>query len=921
MPRCPASGSFTTLLLALCGVLSVSAAPPDVAVTGALPNGVRYVIVPHSSPRNDLSLRLVMGAGWFDEREGERSFAHLVEHLGFAGTRSHPGGTLPRYLETLGLSWGADLNARTLPTHTIYLLDFPRGKTNGLEAGLVVLREFVDGLEFAPDAVAREAAIVGSELRARDNVVSRVNQQVRDRLYATVRTPEPAAKVVIEQIARATPGALRAFQERHYRADRATVLVVGPVVPEEVVAKLTAAFGSLATPAEPGPARPPVVPASGAKLPVDFIREATFKAAVVELVAIQPRPAADEAGRRKARLQEIARAAFDARLIATLTASGIAGSVRLSETAGLGPDVMETHLQVQTAATQWFEGVNFAENELRRLREFGLLPTEVTEAVSTLRAARRSAAAAFAGLSSSEVVKRVEHAVLEGRSWRSPDEERAEFEAAVKGLSAEEVSAVAREMFAEEKLRLVLVTAEKIPGGADEVRTVFERSARRRLSAPVATPPMTFYYTSFGAPGTVTSRERDEDLGLERLGFANGVRLNVRPSSFEPDRFQLEVAFRQNAAAVPKNRPGLGEVAAAMVTSANTGKHVEGEIKRLLAQHSVTLEFDTAHGAARLRLAGPSRELGFALRLVAALLSDLQPDPAMFRANLGRYVGVRESWMRDASRRAMRELELALAGNDARLRLPEVDRVSGYGFDEVKSWVETWWLKAPVDLGLVGDFAPEVAVMEVAATVGALPPRIAPHAPRPLELARGGGRHTFSTGVPGGAASVAVAWPLTADEPRANAALQLAVDVLRDRLMLRLREQLGATYSPMCGWQRDRLQREFGYAWMLQTFKPEQAGQFTDQALAIATQLARDGVTAEEFARLREPARAQAAEELVDDRWWLRAVVTPAQLQPAVLAMARQRGHVVDDLTIDDVNRAARLFATPPTIVVVRPGR
>jgi zinc protease len=85
---------------------------------GTLPNGLHYIILPRESPKNNVSLRLIVQAGSLDEHDDERGFAHFVEHMAFKGTRNFPPGTVRLFFETLGLTFGAELNANTSYTHT-----------------------------------------------------------------------------------------------------------------------------------------------------------------------------------------------------------------------------------------------------------------------------------------------------------------------------------------------------------------------------------------------------------------------------------------------------------------------------------------------------------------------------------------------------------------------------------------------------------------------------------------------------------------------------------------------------------------------------------------------------------------------------------------------------------------------------------
>src|SRR5260370_14285604 len=83
------------------------------AVRGRLRNGLRFVVRENHVPRHRAELRLVVNAGSVLEDEDQRGLAHFVEHMAFNGTAHFPKAALVDYLESVGVRFGADLNAET----------------------------------------------------------------------------------------------------------------------------------------------------------------------------------------------------------------------------------------------------------------------------------------------------------------------------------------------------------------------------------------------------------------------------------------------------------------------------------------------------------------------------------------------------------------------------------------------------------------------------------------------------------------------------------------------------------------------------------------------------------------------------------------------------------------------------------------
>jgi zinc protease len=212
---------------------------------------------------------------------------------------------------------------------------------------------------------------------------------------------------------------------------------------------------------------------------------------------------------------------------------------------------------------------------------------------------------------------------------------------------------------------------------------------------------------------------------------------------------------------------------------------------------------------------------------------------------------------------------------------------------------------------VTGDLDVDSTIAAAALTIGALPARLAPEPgpAGPLRLPGLPFRKTEYIPRPDQAAVLRVAWPAAgAGEIPVGAALQLAIDALVDRLRIQLREDLGATYSPRGTLYQAPDDPAFAFAWIELTFDPRRAEGLGARALALADDLATQGVSEEEFARLREPRRAQTAAQLASDFWWVQRILVRAQSEPRVLLEARTLGAAYAALTRDDVNRAAARF-------------
>ncbi len=444
----------------------------------------------------------------------------------------------------------------------------------------------------------------------------------------------------------------------------------------------------------------------------------------------------------------------------------------------------------------------------------------------------------------------------------------------------------------------------------DRLIAAYNKSASRDLrGSQAAGEALRFQYENFGPPGVVAKEEHVSDLNLTLLTFANGARLNLRPTTFEPERFRLRVVFPHNYSDLPAGAGGVSDLAGQILLNSDLRKHPQSEIGRLLRLRGVNPQFAVNNGTPVFTLSGPSGQLAFALQFLTALLSNLKLDHGHYRVALSRYAGQHQSLTSTPGLLALRAALIVYTGNDRRIaKNPPQFFANEDGQSAAEEWLRDHILRGNLEIGIVGDFSVAEAKTLAASTVGTLERRRSPKPGRALTSPAKAERVEGSMELPASTSMSCVLWPVTLpDEPRSNAALTLATDVLRDRAHIVLRETLGATYSPDARVFRDAVQRDFAYVSMINTFDSAQSQKLNLVGLAIAADMASQGVTAEEFERLREPARNRRAQDMRSNSWWVNMVAV-AQRQPGILEEIRRHETVFNEVTLADVNEAARVF-------------
>src|SRR5689334_6338358 len=132
---------------------------------GTLPNGIRYYIRKNAKPEKRAELRLVVNAGSTLETNDQLGLAHFVEHTAFNGTKHFAKNDLVKYLQSIGVRFGADLNAYTGFDETVYILPIPTDTARIVEQAFTILEDWAHGQTDDSSEVVNERGVVREEWR------------------------------------------------------------------------------------------------------------------------------------------------------------------------------------------------------------------------------------------------------------------------------------------------------------------------------------------------------------------------------------------------------------------------------------------------------------------------------------------------------------------------------------------------------------------------------------------------------------------------------------------------------------------------------------------------------------------------------------------------------------------------------------
>jgi len=938
--RADAPATETASALAASTNPHASLVPDPVLRTGELPNGLRYAIYPNKEPQGRASLQLVVLAGSLHETEKQRGIAHFLEHMAFNGSTHYPPGTLIEFFQRMGMSFGGDTNAFTSFDRTQYRLELPRTDADTLAEGFRVLSDYAGGLLLLDEEIDRERGVILNEKRARDSVAYRSFVAQFQLMFGLARLPERLPIGLESVIKEAKRDRFVDFWDTWYRPERMIVVVVGDFDVGQVEAQIRDTFGPLVARA---PERP--LPDMGDVPERDEPRgiyhyEPEAPGTNVSFSWLRPyKEVPDSAEKRLAELpRDLALAMLNRRYSELAKGENAPFNAARATAGDYYRFVEEADVTVSTSPGLWREALRVGEQELRRALEYGFQPDELAEVVADFQNALAQSVRGASTRHSSQLSSEIAEALFSNMVFTSPEFALTLFGEALAQVTPEDCLAALRETFTGTSCFVSVIGNAKfglyegglVLGflGAQEIIEEFEQSRKEPVAPPAVRATSEWAYGSWGEPGAVVSDARVDDLGLRLVRFANGVRLNLKQTDFEKGLIHIALRAGEGELTAPADQyPGVGDLAGATFDTGGLGAHSADELRRIFAGHTVGASFAVDTDAFILAGATTHEDLPLQFQLMTAKLTDAGWRPEALRQARKEIEQLYLSFKYTTNGPLATEVANLLASGDSRFGLPEASVMLSRTLEEASEWVDAELANGPIEVAVVGDFEPEAVIAAVAETLGSLPARAERRAlderkqvcfpVQPFNK-----NYRIPTEIDKG--DVRVYWPShDAINVRRSRRLALLGAVLDDRLRLKVRQEIGGSYSPYAGNVASNVFPGYGYFQAVCVVDPSQAEQIVELIVEIGDDLARNGVTADELERARQPVMTSVRESLRSNTYWLRSVLSRAQEKPEVIDWARSRVSDIESITAEELSALAKEYlpAARASRVIILPER
>lgn len=616
--------------------------PVDPKVTiGEFDNGLKYYIRTNNKPEDKVELRLVVNAGSILEDDEQQGLAHFMEHMNFNGTKNFEKNELVSYLQSIGVEFGADLNAYTSFDETVYILPIPTDKPGNLDKGFQILEDWAHAALLTDQDIDDERGVVLEESRLAKGAQMRMMRKYLPELMAGSRYAERLPIGKDEILKNFEYETIRRFYKDWYRPDLMAVVVVGDITTEEAMKYLKKHFEPMKNPKNaPERFSSPVISRKTPKAMVVTDKEATNYLLQIIFPSVKAEETVTLGDYRQSlikglmqqmlnqRLSDLARSSDPPFPFAQVGLDGWArGYESLIGITMFGDDGPEKALMALTA-------------EMKKAKEFGFNESELELAKKDMLAFIEKAYNERNTTESGRMVGEYIRNFLEDETIPGIENEYSYYQQLIPGIKVEEVNRTLQKWMSSTDAVFSLITgpaeANRMLPTDKELQTMvakgFAQDVKKSKEEKVATELM----DKKPEAGKVESMTKDAELGTTTYVLSNGVKVTIKPTSFKSDEIIMKATKYGGRNGYTAKDIHSADYAAATVDAMGAGKFTPTELEKVLAGKSVSVGTDVGQYTNTISATSTVKDFETMLQLMHLKLTETRKDKGLFEAFVGK---------------------------------------------------------------------------------------------------------------------------------------------------------------------------------------------------------------------------------------------------------------------------------------------
>ena len=882
---------------------------------GTLPNGIRYYIEQNKKPEKRAELRLVVNAGSVLETDDQLGLAHFNEHMAFNGTTHFAKNDLVKYLQSIGVRFGADLNAYTGFDETVYILPIPTDTARIVEQAFTILEDWAHGQLFDSTEVANERGVVREEWRLGKGANDRMLHQwlpiaLKGSLYAD-RLPIGNEQSIMA----ATPARVRSFYQKWYRPDLEAVIAVGDFDPAVIEAQIRKHFAGIPKPVNPAKRILPDVP--GNKTPLIAIasdKEATSSdvSLMFKLPVEKTKTVADY---KRDLMERLYLAMFNNRLeeIAQKPDAPFLGAdASKGNFVGRSTDAFTLSAGVKDGGIE--TGLEALLVEAKRVDDFGFLQSELDRAKQNLIRGYERAYAERDKTLSSALVQELINNYLQQEPVPGIAYEYKLVQELVPTITLADVNKLASRWISDDNRVILAESPEKegvkIPTRAD-LLAVFDRAAKAKVVAYTENVSTEALLPNMPAAGKIVSTSAVPSIGVTEWKLSNGARVLVKPTDFKADEVLLGSYSTGGTSLAPDADYMSASLASQIVGLSGIGHFSRVDLQKKLAGKVAAASGSIGETNESVSGRASPKDLETMFQLVYLDFTAPRLDTAAYQAfknQVGPYLANRSV---DPDEVFGDTVGVTMSQHNFRSRpltpatFAEVNPEKALAFYRdrfadagdftfvIVGNVDTTALKPLVERYLAS--LPSTGRKETFRDNGGSPPT-------------GVVERVVHKGIEPKANTIIDFTGVCSYNPETRVEMRALTDLLQIKLDETLREQLGGAYSPRAGGGCSRVPQQRYSIEVQYNSSPENVEKLSKTVFAIVDTLKNQPATAADVNKVKEGLIREREVSLKQNSYWLASIINREQAGEDITGITAGYDALISNITPAMIQAAAKKY-------------
>ncbi len=632
--------------------------PNDPATrVGKLDNGLTYYIRHNDKPAQRAEFYLATDVGAIQETPDQDGLAHFLEHMCFNGTKNFPDKGILNWLESIGASFGGNVNASTGVEQTIYLLNnIPLVRPTVVDTCLLIMHDYSHFVTCDPEEIDKERGVILEEKRSRNTASWRNFEAMMPYLYGDTKYAGCNIIGSEENLKTFKPESLTNFYHTWYRPDMQALIVVGDIDVDEVEAKIKSTFADI--PAAENPKQKDVIKIPGNEKPVvGIITDPENSSTSVEVYWKSDTMPEEYNSTNIGLMVDVVKD-----IISTIMSERFNDISARSDapflSAGFGvSNVCETmdaaYGEVSCKDGAVLEGFEAMLSEIEKMHRFGFSDAEIERAKSEILSQYETAANKADTRKNSEFVMPLVYNFFDNKPYMDPKTEFELVSALVSQLNSAVINPLAQQLITRDNM-VVLYVAPQREGlqhpSEEQLLGVVEKVENAEYSQNLGEDVPSEFLNPASLKGSKVKKAAKGLYDSEVLTLKNGVKVILLPTEYEKDRISINLfkkggtsliadedlySFESNIWSLYQQNTGVAGFPATTVSKMLSGKQVGihpyvGSYQHGISGFSTKKDIETAFQLLYLYFTAPrfdADEYAQGIKQLETLLPNLENQP------------------------------------------------------------------------------------------------------------------------------------------------------------------------------------------------------------------------------------------------------------------------------------------------------